>query len=179
MGSIASSRSPDTLQKLLNLNLIVSPNSAALEMAVDALAAPLPRRLGKGGRGNWRQRCEPAAEGLIKLFPTADPALLEQARNILRQASERIPSLDDARLLADTMNLDDFGITGLLQHALQLGANGANLGQLLDSFVQREQYGYWEARLKEDFHFEPVRQMAAARLENVRRLAAMLKEEGD
>ncbi|HWB53462.1 MAG TPA: hypothetical protein VG722_04690 [Tepidisphaeraceae bacterium] len=179
MGNVAAQRAPSSLQRLLGLNLIVSANTEALEMAVDALHAPLPRRFEKAGRANWRQRCERAAEGLIKLFPNADPERLEQTRNILRQASIRIPSLDDARLLADTMNLDDFGIAALLQHTLQMGANGADLVQLLNSFSQREQYGYWDARLKEDFHFEQVRQLAAARLENVRKLLATLKAEGE
>ena len=49
--------------------------------------------------------------------------------------------------------------------------------QLVEGAEKREQYGYWEARLKDGFHFEPIRQIARERLEHARQVAAMLTDE--
>jgi hypothetical protein len=46
-----------------------------------------------------------------------------------------------------------------------------------DGAEKREQYGYWDARLKDGFHFEPVRQMAKRRVEHAREVARLLLEE--
>jgi hypothetical protein len=179
MSHAPASERVSSLQILISLQLINSPNVPALELAIEAIHAPSSRRPEKTGRQSWRQRATAAANSLSKLFPSIDLALLNQTKNILRQAMQPRPALDDSRLFADAMNLEDFGIHGLLQHALHLGSIGADLPQLLESFEQQEQYGYWEARLKEDFHFEPTRQLAARRLDHLRSVAAMLKEERD
>jgi hypothetical protein len=42
---------------------------------------------------------------------------------------------------------------------------------------KREEYGYWEARLKDGFHFEPVRKLAKARLDNARQASKLLADE--
>jgi len=42
---------------------------------------------------------------------------------------------------------------------------------------KREEYGYWEARIKDGFHFEPVRAIAIKRLATSRRVAKMLADE--
>ena len=70
--------------------------------------------------------------------------------------------LDEAKLLADALNLDDFGVIGLVSSAIQLGRQGDGVNQVAEGSEKREQYGYWEARLKDGFHFEPVRQIARA-----------------
>ena len=49
--------------------------------------------------------------------------------------------------------------------------------QVAEGFEKREQYGYWDARLKDGFHFEPVREMAKRRLENARAAARLLLSE--
>jgi hypothetical protein len=177
MNKTSAPKLPSNLPLLLGLELVVSPNAAALELAVEAIQNSVSRRTEKSQRASWRQNSMPAIRSLNKLFSSSDSDLLEDARNILQEASKSPPSTDDARLLADALNLDDFGIHGLLQQALRMGATGATLQELLESFKRQEQYGYWEARLKEDFHFEPVRRLAAQRLAHLRKVTAMLKEE--
>ena len=49
--------------------------------------------------------------------------------------------------------------------------------QVNEGNTKREEYGYWEARLKDGFHFEPVRKLARKRLENAREAARLLAEE--
>ena len=64
----------------------------------------------------------------------------------------------------------------LLNLATSYGMNLWNR-HIFDGLEKREQYGYWDARLKEGFHFEPIRQIARQRLEHARRMAALLMEE--
>ena len=107
----------------------------------------------------------------------ADERLLDRTTRILHEMPHRSPMLDEARLLADALNLEDFGITGLVEQTIQLARQGQGMLQLADGMEKREQYRYWEARLKDGFHFEPVRQIARRRLDNARNAAMLLLAE--
>jgi hypothetical protein len=60
---------------------------------------------------------------------------------------------------------------------IQLARQGDGLKQFVEGLDKREQYGYWEARLKDGFHFEPIRQIAKRRLARAREVARMLTDE--
>src|SRR5262249_17391047 len=145
------------VQRFLNLNLI--PNGAdveALEMACYALQLPFRQNkvptVGKLGRTNVKERAEQAAEMLLGLLgDEADESLRDRATRLLHELPHRSPMLDEARILADAVNLDDFGVTGLIQQAIQLSRQGDGLAQVADGAEKREQYGYWNARLKDGF----------------------------
>ena len=66
---------------------------------------------------------------------------------------------------------------GLINRMIQLGRQGEGVSQIVEANQKREQYGYWEARLKDGFHFEPVRRLARQRLENLRQIAKLLEDE--
>jgi hypothetical protein len=85
--------------------------------------------------------------------------------------------MDEARLLADAVNLDDFGISGLIMQAMQLSRLNAGVEQVADGFQKRRDYGYWEARLKDGFHFEPVRKLARERLKRATHMVDLLLAE--
>jgi hypothetical protein len=85
--------------------------------------------------------------------------------------------LDDARLLADAVNLQDFGAAGLVSLSIQLARQGAGVGQVAVACEKREQYGYWEARLRDGFHYPAVRQIAQRRLARWRQIAELLRDE--
>ena len=53
-------------------------------------------------------------------------------------------------------------MVGLVNRAIQLGRQGDGVKQVAEGNEKREQYGYWEARLKDGFHFEPVRKSPAS-----------------
>ena len=138
---------------------------------------------GKLGRTNLRERAEQAAEMLVGLIgDTGNEALIEEATQLLIQVHQRGQVSDQAKLLADALNLEDFGIAGLLQQAILLARQGGGVLQVADGCEKREQYGYWEARLKDGFHFDPTRAIAKKRLEHARKTAALLlaemKEDG-
>ncbi len=176
----------DRVQSFIAMNLVnpAGVQREALEIACLAVQLPLRQTktpvTGKLGRTNLRDRAEHAAEMLIGLLQgKMDDAQLDSTARILHEMPQRQPVLDEAKLLADAINLDDFSVTGVINQAVQLGLQGSGVKQLIEGLEKRAQYGYWDARSKEGFHFEPVRQMARKRLEGVRHLAAQLQAEAE
>jgi len=158
-------------------------DAEALELACYAMQFPTRRR-GKSATGKaaakstLRDRAEEAAELLVGIAgPDVDESLLDRATRILQEMPHRSPMLDEAKLLADAVNLEDFGVIGLIGQAIQLGRAGEGVTQLMEGCDKREQYGYWDARLKDGFHFEPVRRIAKQRLDHLRQVAKLLEDE--
>lgn len=150
----------------------------SLELCAYAIQLPLRQARGRAGRSNLRDRAEEAAEMLLAMASAdADERLLDRGTRVLYEMPHRAPMLDEARVLADAVNLDDFGLTGLVSLCMQTGHGGEGIAQLSEGLEKREQYGYWDVRLKEGFHFEAVRQIARRRLESSRQVARMLKAE--
>src|SRR5947207_14882543 len=151
----------------------------ALELACFALQLPSRNAKllipGKMGQVSLKDRCEQAAELLISTASEhVDSELLERATTILREMPHRNTKMEEARLLADSVNLDDFGITGLIMQAMQMSRQNAGVEQVADGFGKRQQYGYWEARLKDGFHYEPVRKVARERLKYASQVVDLL-----
>jgi hypothetical protein len=173
----------DRVQKFIGLNLIPQTAHAdALELGCHALQLPFRQNVvpavGKLGRTNLKERAEQAAEMLVsQLGDAIEESLLDRAARLLQELPHRSPMLEEAKLLADAVNLEDFGVTGMIQQTVQLTRQGDGLMQVAEGAEKRDQYGYWAARLKDGFHFEPVRQMALRRLENARAAAKLLVEE--
>jgi hypothetical protein len=166
--------------RFIKMNLISETvDSEALELACYAMQLPMKHAktaaVRKLARHNLRDRAEESAELLItSVKDEADEALLDRATRLLHEMTQRAPMLDEARLLADAVNLEDFGVSGLILQAITLATQGDGLEQVADGHEKREQYGYWEARLKDGFHFEPIRQIARRRLETARQAASLL-----
>jgi len=171
------------IEAFIRLGLVPeSVDRDALELACYALQLPMRDTKvlppGKFGRTNLRDRVEQSAEILITtLGKEIDEDLLERATRILLQLPHRNPGSDEAKTLADALNLDDFGVAGLVAHIGQLAIQGAGISQVMEAADKREQYGYWEARLKDGFHFDPVRKLARDRLEHARQVHKLLSEE--
>jgi len=166
--------------------LAIGPGSRldidALELACFALQFPprQSRSAARGGRTTARERAEDAIEMLIRVAgKVAHEDLLERSARVLREMHHRSPVLDESRVLADAIALDEFGITGLLGIALHTGRKGGAIAEVVASIDKRVQYGYWSARVKEGFQFEPIQQLARRRLENAHKAAEMLKGEID
>jgi len=172
-------------KRLLALNLVdpttIQPD--AMELACFGIHLPLKGQRvttvrGKLGRPSLKERAEQTAEILVNLAGDyIDEPLLDRTTRILHEIPHRKPAMDEARLLADAINLEDFSIAGLFVQAIELTRTGDGLLQLVDGVNKREQYGYWDARLKDGFHFEPVRKLARQRLDHVRRVANLLTDE--
>lgn len=171
------------VRRFVEMNLVApGVDSDALELACYAVLLPMRSGrqfpVGRLGQVPLRERCEEAAELLIGLAGVPiDEGLLDRTSRLLHEIPQRTPMLDEARLLADAINLDDFGVSGLFLQAVQLGRLGGGLSLVGEGIEKRRQYGYWEARLKDGFHFEPVRQMARKRLAAAIRAADLLSQE--
>lgn len=188
-GTLGPRLADDAARLLKRLRRFIAMDLVGPDLDMDALelatyALQLPIRQGKGliagrlGRTNLRERCEQAAELLVSLLGSeTEEGLLDRATRLLHEVSQRSPMLDEAKLLADALNLEDFGLTGFVQQTIQLALQGEGVAELALASEKREQYGYWEARLKDGFHFEPVRGIARRRLENFRQAAKLLQSE--
>ena len=156
----------------------------ATELACQALMLPMRQRkllpTGKLGRTSLKERAEQAAELLVsQAGDLVEEGLLDRTTRLLHELPHRSPMLDEAKLLADALNLDDFGVTGLVQQTIYLSRQGDGLKQVVEGCEKREQYGYWDARLRDGFHFELIRKIAKRRLENTRQVCKLLGEELD
>ena len=154
----------------------------ATELACHALMLPMRQRkllpTGKLGRTSLKERAEQAAELLVsQAGDLLDESLLDRTTRLLHELPQRSPMLDEAKLLADALNLEDFGVTGLVQQTIYLSRQGDGLKQVAEGCEKREQYGYWDARLRDGFHFEPIRKIAKRRLEHTRQICKLLGEE--
>ena len=154
----------------------------AAELACYALQLPMRQRkslpTGKLGRTSLKDRSEQAAELLVsQAGDLADESLLDRTTRLLHEVPQRSPMLDEAKLLADALNLDDFGVIGLIQQAIALARQGDGVKQVSEGCEKREQYGYWDARLRDGFHFEPIRRIARRRLEHTRQVCKLLGAE--
>ena len=172
------------VETLAGMNLVPAEglDRDALELACYALQLPSRRSrtlpTGKPLRSTLRERSEESAELLLGVAGTdTDELLLDRATRLLHEMPHRSPMLDEARLLADALNLDDFGVVGVVLQVIQLARQGEGVNQLAEGCEARELYGYWDARLKDGFHFEAVRQIAQRRLENARLVCSMLSAE--
>jgi len=170
------------VQKFISLKLITNePDLEALELACWALQLPQKQTslsVGKLARSSLKQRAEQSAELLVTLLSDhAAEELLDRTTRLLLESPQRQPMIEEARLLGDAINLEDFGLVGLTTLMIQLATQGGGVNQLVDSYEKRDAYGYWDARLKEGFHFDAVRAMAKRRLEQARAAAAALMAE--
>jgi hypothetical protein len=132
---------------------------------------------GKLGQVSLRDRAEQAAELLAGIDTENDDELIDRATHLLRDLPKRAPASNEAKLLADAVNLEDFGVVGLFQSAMHLSHQHGGIELLADGFLKRQEYGYWDARLKDGFHFEQVRRLARLRLESAKQAADLLMAE--
>lgn len=170
------------VQKLMAMALVRGEiDRDAIQLACFAMQLPARHRPStppRTGQTALRDRCEQSAELLLECCADLAPAdLLDRTARILRQTPGHAPAAGEARLLADAINLEDFGLIGLLSQTIYLAHSGAGIAQLVEGFEKREQYGYWDARLKDSFHFDAVRDLARDRLKSARRAVAMLRQE--
>jgi hypothetical protein len=179
------------VRRFIQMGMIPADTDAtALDLACLALQLPLKAirstPSGRVARPSLRERAEQAAEMLVGMMGGGDwrdnggtdaEALVEETTRLLVEVRQRNPESAVARLLADAINLEDFGVIGLVEQAIAITRQGGGVSQVADGCEKREQYGYWEARLKDGFHFDQTRAIAKKRLDHTRRVAGLLMAE--
>jgi hypothetical protein len=186
----AGPRLVDDAQRLLVLTHLISDKAlSGIDLDDEAIGVigyavqlpfcmPGPQTIGKLGVTPLRERCEQSARLLVEqLGESIDESLLDRAVRVLLEVSQKSPVPDEAKVLADAISLEDFGVTGVMLQCARLATIGRGLRMVVDAFEQRERYGYFDARLRDGFHFDASRQMAQLRLVAARQLVTAIKQE--
>jgi HD superfamily phosphodiesterase len=85
--------------------------------------------------------------------------------------------LNEAKILSDAQNLDDMGIVGIFSLLRNSSLRGKGPSDVLRSWKKKIDYGYFQARLKESFHFESVKRIAKKRFELTENFMSRLQDE--
>jgi hypothetical protein len=117
---------------------------------------------------------ETAADQLKDLLPQNDLDLMIQ---ILQEHRRRDSKMPEARLLSDAMTMEEFGLIGFWNQVRQFHASGKSLEQLLKLWKAQHDYGYWESRLRDGFHYESARRTARDRLGQMKGIYERLQRE--
>ncbi len=125
-----------------------------------------------------RSRAEAAAELLMTTWAEHIPTdLLDRAHRILLEVPQKQPEAAEARLLAEAVDFEDFGLLGILNAAMQTAQQGKSAAHVVQSYRRRDEYGYWQARLKEGEGHPALRELKLARLQQARRMINALEKE--
>jgi len=117
---------------------------------------------------------ETAADGLRDLLSPGD---LDIMLRILQEHRRRDTKMPEARLLADALAMEEFGLVGLWNQTRQFHAMGKTLEQMLKLWKAQHDYGYWESRLRDGFHYEASRRAARERLGAMKGIYERLQRE--
>ncbi len=112
-----------------------------------------------------------------KLNPIVSDQKITKINRIIAESSNRFTDFPEAMVLSDAKSLDDMGAIGILNEARSYICHGKSISELLQSWKRKIEYQYWQARLKEGFRFDTVRQLAAQRFETVKIFMTQLEIE--
>jgi len=99
-----------------------------------------------------------------QLSKVLNPTQIHKINKIITESLNRFTQMIEAMILSDARNLEDMGSIGLLHELRRNLIQGKSVSDLLDSWKYKIEYGYWQARIKESFRFDSVRQVAQQRL---------------
>ncbi len=89
---------------------------------------------------------------------------LDLVQEIIRRAHDASIELAEAKILSDADSLDDIGALGVWRDLRRYILEGRAVEDTVRAWQRREQYGYWEARVRDAFNLETSRRLAEQRL---------------
>lgn len=98
-----------------------------------------------------------------QLDKVIDSKKIEKINNIITQSCEKTTRLNEAKVLSDAINLDDIGAVGVFNQVRAATLQKKSISELLSSYKKKADYGYWQARLNESFHFKNTANIANKR----------------
>jgi len=114
-----------------------------------------------------------------KLKGVLEEAKIQKINKIITESGNRFTRWIEARILADARNLDDVGAVGIFNELKRHIIDGKGVSDVVASWERKLDYGYWQARLKEGFHFEFVRRVAEERLSRADSFMKKLRSENE
>lgn len=88
---------------------------------------------------------------------------IDKICKIIIESSNRFTTMTEAMILSDARNLEDIGAVGLFSEFGRYALCGKGVSDMLESWKRKVDYRYWQARLKESYHFESIRRLAERR----------------
>lgn len=89
---------------------------------------------------------------------------LRRAARAVRTMHERDVDQIEAQIVAEARALEEFGLVSLWSTIRKGMLDGKGVQAAIDTWRRKHEYHFWPARLKDDFRFEPVRELARQRL---------------
>ena len=125
-------------------------------------AATAPAAFGSQAEANCELSAAVLERQLANLLPADSMARAVAA--ICSLADRSIKSVE-GDILSDADHLEEFGVLSLWATIRRTAREGKGVQALIDTWQRQQEYQYWEARLKDTFHFAEVRLVAQRRLE--------------
>jgi len=107
------------------------------------------------------------------------PRQVELVQEIIRRAHDATIDMAEAKVLSDADSLDDIGALGVWRDLRRHVLEGRSVGDATRAWEQREQYGYWVARVRDAFNLATARRLAESRLGAARAFMEQLARERD
>lgn len=104
---------------------------------------------------------------------------LELIQEIIRRTHDATIELNEAKILTDADSLDDIGALGTWRDLRRYVLEGRAIDDALHAWKRREEYGYWETRVRDAFNLETARRLAEGRLKAARAFMQQLRRERD
>jgi len=94
-----------------------------------------------------------------------EPDTLQRAADAIHALGKKDHESVEARILADAVALDQFGVVSLWQAIRRGLEEGTGVQSVLDRWRRRNEFRYWDVVMKENIYFPEVREIARRRLE--------------
>lgn len=111
---------------------------------------------------------------MAKLLPGES---LTRALHAVRAMDDRHTDRGDALALMDADHLDEFGVISLWPTVRKGLLDGRGVQAAVETWRRRKEYRFWEARLRDSFHFDAVRDVARSRLAQLDDVMQVLAEQ--
>ena len=112
-----------------------------------------------------------------KLHGQLSEQKINKISGIILESGNKLTNLNEAKILSDAQNLDDMGIVGIFSLLRNSSLRGKGPLDVLRSWKKKIDYGYFQARLNESFHFESVKGIAEKRFEHTETFMSRLQDE--
>jgi len=99
-----------------------------------------------------------------KLNPVVGGKRVRKINTIIAESWTSSAQMIEAKILSDARNLEDIGTVGIFNEFRRFINEGKSIFKMLRNWQKKIDYRYWQARLKNSFQFEGVRNIAAKRL---------------
>jgi len=111
-----------------------------------------------------------------ELSKILDNTRIQKICGMIVESASHFSSRIEANILCDARNLDDMGLAGIMTEFRRC-VPGRAINEIIGIWQRKIDYGYWQARLKEDFHFPEVRRIASHRIAAAEKFMSQLSRE--